>query len=319
MAFIMDGVLVGHAQDAEALTGCSVILFPRGAVGGGEVRGGAPGTRETDLLGCMNLVEEINAILVAGGSAFGLAAADGVMSYLEEKGMGFNTVIARVPIIPAAVIFDLSIGDSTRRPDAQMGYLASLSASEDLSAQGNVGAGMGATVGKVLGDAFCMKGGWGFSAFESEEGFKVVSFAAVNAFGDVVGEDGRIIAGARNPEGGFLNTELFLEGTLGRRLNAPGNPNTTVGTIVTNARLNKAEVNWVARMGHNGLARALAPSHTKLDGDTVFAAALGEVEVPADLVGIIGARLLAEAIRNAALQARGIAGIPAACDLAGGR
>lgn len=312
MSFELEGVLLGHAQDEKALTGVSAVIFPDGAVGGCEVRGGAPATRDTELLDPLKMVERINAVLVTGGSAFGLAAADGAMRFLEEKGWGFDALVARVPIVPAAAIFDLSAGDASVRPDAEMGYAACLAACPDLSARGNVGAGMGATVGKVMGDTLCMKSGWGFSVFTGGEGLAVAAFVAVNALGDVVAENGEIIAGARRPEGGFLDTELFLEGTLGADQPPPAHTNTTVGVIVTNARLSKTEVNWVAHAGHNGFARAIRPSHTRVDGDTVFAAALGKVEAPVDLVGVVGARVMAEAIRSAVLHARGVPGIPAA-------
>ena len=176
---------------------------------------------------------------------------------------------------------------------------------------------MGATVGKVTGDALCMKSGWGFASFRGAGGLAVAACVAVNALGDVVGEDGKILAGARRPEGGFLDTELFLESALGGTAPAPGPAftNTTVGVIVTNARLDKTGANWVARTGHNGYARAIRPSHTRVDGDTVFAAALGEVDAPADLVGVVGARLMAGAVRSAVLETRGVAGIPAVSDI----
>ncbi len=314
MSFEMEDVLIGHARNEAALTGVSVLIFPRGAVGGIEVRGGAPASRETELLRPLKLVEQVHAVVVAGGSAFGLAAADGVMTFLEEKGWGFDTGAAIVPIVPAAALFDLSVGDASVRPDAAMGYAACVAAGPDLSPQGNVGAGMGATVGKALGDAWAMKGGWGYSAFTGAQGLIVASFVAVNAFGDVVSEQGEIVAGARNPQGGFLNTELFLEQSLGGEVPGTPNTNTTVGVIVTNARLSKSEVNWVAQGGHNGFARSIRPSHTRLDGDTIFAVSAGSIDVAADLVGVIGARTMARAVRNAVLEAGGTAGIPAAAD-----
>jgi L-aminopeptidase/D-esterase-like protein len=312
----LEGVLVGHCQDEEALTGCSVIIFPEGAVGGVQVRGGAPASRETELLESTRLVERVNAVLVTGGSAYGLAAADGVMDFLEERGWGFDALVVKVPIVPAAAIFDLSVGDPAVRPDAAMGYAACRAASPDLSPSGSVGAGTGATVGKVLGNQYCMRGGWGFASFTAADGLAVMAWAAVNPFGDVVDEEGRIIAGARSPEGGFLDTESFLESSAGGGLEEQPNRNTTVGVLVTNARLTKAETNWLAQSGHNGFARAIRPSHTRLDGDTVFAAALGKMETPVDLVGIIGARLMAKAVRSAVLNATGAPGLPAAADLA---
>jgi L-aminopeptidase/D-esterase-like protein len=314
MSFEMDGVLIGHAHNEAALTGVSVLIFPQGAVGGIEVRGGAPASRETELLRPLKLVEQLNAVVVAGGSAFGLAAADGVMSFLEEKGWGYDTGVAIVPIVPAAALFDLSVGDASVRPDAAMGYAACQASGPDLSPQGNVGAGMGATVGKALGDAWAMKAGWGFAAFSGAQGLVVASFVAVNAFGDVVSEEGKIVAGARDPQGGFLDTERFLERSLGGEMPGTLHTNTTVGVIVTNARLSKSEANWVAQGGHHGFARSIRPSHTRLDGDTVFAVSVGSIDVAADLVGVIGARTMAQAVRNAVLTAAETAGIPAAAD-----
>jgi len=315
MPFKIEGLRVGHAEDGVGLTGCTVILLPPGTKGGVDVRGGAPGTRETDLLNPVNMVEEVHAFVLCGGSAFGLAATIGVARYLEEQGVGVDTMVAKVPIIPAGVIFDLGVGDAAARPDADMGYRACLDASEDITRQGNVGAGMGATVGMVLGHSLCTKSGLGTACLERPDGLKVFALAVVNAFGDVVDERGDIIAGARSPKGGFLDTEAFLAGAqdFGEAV-MPGT-NTTLGVIVTNARLSKTDANWVAQKGHNGLARALAPSHTKLDGDLVFAAATGEVEAPADLVGVVGARLMAQAVRNAARSAKSVAGIPSHADL----
>ncbi len=312
MGFTIEGVRVGHAQDEAGLTGCTVILLPPGAKGGVEVRGGAPGTRETDLLNPVNLVEEVHAFVLCGGSAFGLAAAEGVVRFLEERGIGFQTGVVPVPIVPAGVIFDLGVGDPGARPDAEMGYRACLDATEDLSRQGNVGAGMGATVGMVQGPALCTKSGLG-TAFFAGGSLRVYALAVVNAFGDVVDERGEIIAGARSPEGGFAGTRSCLERMFCG--DTPPLTNTTLGTVLTNARLTKTDVNWVAQRAHSGLARALSPCHTKLDGDLVFAAATGEVESSADLVGVLGAEVMAEAIRNAVLQAESVPGIPACRDL----
>jgi len=314
----MEGVRVGHAHDEVGLTGCTVVLFPPGTKGGGEVRGGAPGSRETDLLDPKNLVEEVHAFVLSGGSAFGLAAADGVMRYLDEQGIGFVTPGGPVPIVPSAVIFDLGVGDAAARPDADMGYAACLNASDDLDRQGNVGAGMGACVGMILGNPYCTKGGLGTAFFDTGNGLKVFALVVVNAFGDVVDERGEILAGARDPDGGFLNTEAYIEKVLTSGSFGAQMDNTTIGVIVTNARLSKVDVNWVAHVGHNGFARALAPSHTKVDGDMVFAAACGEVEAPADLVGIIGVRVMARAIRNAVISAESIVGIPSHTDLVKG-
>lgn len=325
MAQTIEGVRIGHAEDAVGLTGCTVILLPPGSKGGVEVRGGAPGTRETDLLDPVNMVEEVHAFLISGGSAFGLAASVGVVRYLEEQGIGFDAGVARVPIVPAGVLFDLGVGDAGARPDAEMGYRACLDAGEDYGRQGNVGAGMGATVGKMLGHSCCTKSGLG-AAFCEEGGVKILALAAVNALGEVVDEGGEIMAGVRLPEGGFARSEDLMRAALGsgggggsggfaRGAGPSVLTNTTLAVIVTNAALSKTDVNWVARKGHNGLARAIRPSHTKLDGDLVFAAATGEVAATPDLVGALGAALLEEAVRNAVRHAEGVAGIPAYRDL----
>ncbi|MEW6553332.1 MAG: P1 family peptidase [Actinomycetota bacterium] len=315
MAFRMDGVTVGHAQDEVGLTGCTVVLLPPGSKGGVDVRGGAPGTRETDLLSPVNLVEEVHAFVLTGGSAFGLASSIGVVRYLEEKGIGFETGVARVPIVPTAVIFDLGVGDPNARPDAEMGYRACLDTSEDITRQGNVGVGMGATVGMMFGAANCTKSGLG-TAFIEAGALKVFALVVVNAFGDVVDERGRIIAGARSPEGGFACTEACIESMLCATCQPPPLTNTTLGVIVTNARLSKTDVNWVAQRGHNGFARAISPCHTKLDGDLVFAAATGQVEASADMVGVVGSVAVSQAVRNAVRHATAVAGIPASSDLA---
>jgi L-aminopeptidase/D-esterase-like protein len=311
MVFGIEGLLIGHAADEAALTGCTVIILPPGSKGGGEVRGGAPGTRETDLLRSENIVEEVNAFVLSGGSAFGLAAANGVVRYLEEQGLGFETPVARVPIVPAAVIFDLAVGDPNVRPGPEMGYEACLNASEDLGPQGNVGAGIGATVGMILGPASWMKSGLGLAGIEREDGLCMMALAVVNAVGDVIGGNGEIIAGARDPEGGFLDTEAFLARNPGFIAGPPPGTNTTLVVIVSNAALSKTDTSWVARQGHNGIARAVRPSHTKLDGDLVFAASTGKVSAQPDVVGVLGARLVAEAIRNAARHAEALPNIPA--------
>jgi L-aminopeptidase/D-esterase-like protein len=314
MAFKIDGVRVGHAQDEVGLTGCTVVLLPPVAKGGVDVRGGAPGTRETDLLNPVNLVEEVHAFVLSGGSAFGIASTIGVVRYLEEKGIGFETGVARVPIVPAGVIFDLGAGDAAARPDAEMGYRACLDATEEITRQGNLGAGMGATVGMMLGPASCTKSGLGTAWFEAGE-LKIFALVVVNAFGDIVDEKGEVMAGARLPEGGFACTETCIENMLAAAGEPPPLTNTTLGVIVTNARLSKTDVNWVAQRGHNGFARAISPCHTKLDGDLIFAAATGEVDASADMVGIVGSVIMSQAVRNAAMHAESVAGIPAYADL----
>jgi len=305
------GIEVGHAQDEAALTGCTVILARRGAVAGGCVRGLAPGTRETDLLRAGTLVEQAHAILLTGGSAFGLAAADGVMRYLEERGVGHDTGVARVPIVPGAVIFDLALGDPHARPDAAMGYAACEAASTRESRQGNVGAGMGASVGKLLGMACAMKGGLGVASLRAGE-LVVAALAVVNALGDVVAPaTGAILAGARDPAGqGFLDTARALrEGDLTSGKRPSAFTNTVIGVAATNARLDVARANELAAAAHDGLARAVRPAHTLYDGDTFFALATGEGLAEFIQVAALAAEATARAIVNAILAAAPAGGL----------
>ncbi len=301
------GIEVGHATDLHALTGCTVVLCRQGAIGGVSVRGLAPGTRETDLLRPGNLVEKVHAILLAGGSAFGLAAADGVMRYLEERGIGFDAGIARVPIVPGAVIFDLALGDSAVRPDAAMGYAACCAASVHEARQGNVGAGTGASVGKLCGMARAMKGGLGTTSLKAGD-LVVGAIVVVNAFGDVVDPStGSIIAGTRNAaDDGFLDTAFAL-----RRVTKDGEPfrNTVIGVIATNARLDKAQINRVAEAAHDGLVRVVRPAHTLYDGDTFFALATGQADVSFVTVCEMAAEVTALAILNGVLAAEGAGGL----------
>ncbi|WP_448595564.1 P1 family peptidase [Thermoflexus hugenholtzii] len=316
------GIRVGHAQDPKALTGVTVVLCERGAVAGMDQRGGAPGTRETDALRPMHLVQEVHAVVLAGGSAFGLEAASGVMRYLEERGVGFETPGGRVPIVPAAILYDLAIGDPRVRPDAAMGYAACQAATDGPVPEGNVGAGTGATVGKILGMAYAMKGGIGTAALEIGGGIRIGALVAVNALGDVVDpHTGKILAGARRPDGtGFADTMAVLEALAGQislsfRRRVP--ESTVIGVVATNAALTKEEANKVAQMAHNGLARAIRPAHTMVDGDTLFALATGEKEADVSIVGAFAAEVVAEAIVRAIRAAEGVAGIPAWRDLAG--
>jgi L-aminopeptidase/D-esterase-like protein len=305
------GIEVGHATDTIGLTGCTVVLIRKGAVGGVDVRGSAPGTRETDLLRPENLVETVQAVLLTGGSAFGLNAAAGVMRYLEERDIGYDTGVAKVPIVPAAVLFDLSIGDSKARPDAEMGYAACVAANPDEHREGNIGAGMGATVGKLFGMSRAMKGGLGTAAREAG-GVVVGAIVAVNAFGDVVDPaTGQIVAGTRKPMGsGFADCSEAMVGLLGRTvLSFAGN--TVIGAVATNARLTKAQVNKVAQMAHDGLARAVRPAHTMFDGDTIFALATGKKNASVTLVGALAAEAMAEAIVRGVRAAESAGGVPA--------
>jgi L-aminopeptidase/D-esterase-like protein len=288
------GLRVGHAQNDAALTGCTVILCEAGAVGGVDQRGGAPGTRETDLLRPMQRVEKVHGVLLTGGSAFGLDATGGVMRYLEERGIGFDVGVARVPIVPAAVIFDLAIGRADVRPDATMAYQACLNATNDPVIEGNVGAGTGATVGKILGMPQSTKAGVGSACIELIDGLFVGALAVVNALGDVIDpHTGTIIAGART-EQGFADTLHVMRSMLKPPLAATGN--TVIGVVATNAKLSKEETNKVAQMAQDGLARAIRPAHTMYDGDTIFALSTGDVNADVNLIGAFAAEMFAEAI-----------------------
>ncbi len=316
------GFRIGHAQNFDAMTGCTVIIAEGGAVAGVDQRGGSPGTRETDLLRPMHMVEKVNAVLLTGGSAFGLNAASGVMQYLEERKLGFNTGVARVPIVPAAVLFDLAIGDPKVRPGHEMGYQACLNASAGSVEQGNAGAGCGATVGKVFGMAGAMKSGIGYSALEMSAGVFVGAVVAVNTFGDVVDyHTGEIIAGARPVKkagitlGGkesFANTLDVMRTMAGKAImKFVTSQNTTIGAILTNARLTKEEANKVAQMAQNGLALALRPAHTMLDGDTLFTMASGKKATDVNIVGSFAPLVVAQAIMNAIKYAESAGGLPA--------
>ncbi|HKZ68986.1 MAG TPA: P1 family peptidase [Anaerolineales bacterium] len=307
-------IRIGHAQNEEALTGCTVILCEQGAVGGIDQRGGAPGTRETDALHPLHLVEKVHAIVLAGGSAFGLDAASGVVRYLEERGVGFDVRVAKVPIVPAAILFDLGIGSAKIRPDAEMGYQACLNATSDPPAEGNVGAGTGATVGKILGIQHATKSGIGTAAIEIGDGLIVGAIAAVNAFGDVVDPaTGQIIAGAWSKEGGFAGSMEVMKRLAGRSiLTFARGENTVIGVVATNAQLTKEQTNKVAQMAQDGLARAVRPAHTMLDGDTIFALATGEKAADVNIVGAFAAEAFAQAIVRAVRMAKPVAGLPAA-------
>jgi L-aminopeptidase/D-esterase-like protein len=305
------GLRVGHAQDEEALTGCTVVLPERPAVCGVDVRGSAPGTRETDLLRPGRLVERVDAVLLAGGSAFGLAAADGVMRWLEEHGRGYPAGATRVPIVPAAVIYDLDLGRADRRPDAAMGYLAASQARVDF-AEGNAGAGTGATVGKALGVAHATKSGLGSASLRLDSGVTVGALAVVNAFGEVRDpETGRRLAGPTNPLTGEPVDTLELLRSA-RELGNLGLGHTTLVVVATDAALDKAGANKVAEMAHDGLARTIVPVHTMFDGDTVFALSTGERTASVSVVGALAARATELAVLRAVLAARPAGGLAAA-------
>ncbi len=311
------GVRVGHAQDFEAATGCTVVLTPEGAVCGVDQRGGAPGTRETDSLRPMHLVRQVHAVLLTGGSAFGLAAADGVMRWLEERHIGFDVGVTHVPVVPAAVLFDLTIGRADVRPDAAMGYAACDAATGDFSSRaGTIGAGTGATVGSILGQSGRMKGGLGTAVIELTPGLFVGAILAVNCFGDVINPDsGQILAGARKlPEGTFVNTLQMLLKMPHSFAGAASN--TVIGVIATNAKLTKEAANKVAQMAHNGLARAIRPAHTMFDGDTIFALATGQGQTAdVNVIGSFAAEASAQAIVNAIQKATSLGDVSALCDL----
>lgn len=304
------GIRVGHDTNLEAATGCTVIMCDTPAMGGVDVRGGAPATRETDLLRPTQMMEEVHAVLLTGGSAFGLEAASGVMAYLEERGIGFNVGVARIPIVPGAAIFDLALGSAKIRPDFSAGYRASENATSGPIEQGNVGGGTGALVGKTMGPAYMMKGGLGSANMRLADGTLVGAIVVVNALGDIIDpQTQQIVAGTRNPSGdGFLASSPFS--------------NTTIAVVATDATLSKSEVNKVAQMAHDGMAQAIRPAHTMFDGDTIFALALGPrssirpdqatAALRVSSIGAAAAATLARAIVKAARAAHNLHGVPAA-------
>ena len=310
----VEGIRVGSHTLAERPTGCTVVLVEAGAVASVDVRGAAPATRETDLLDPVNTVQAVHAIVLSGGSAFGLDTATGVMRYLEERGVGYAVGAARVPIVPGAALFDLAVGDGSIRPDARCGYEAARAASTARPAEGSVGAGAGATVGKLLGPGRAMKGGLGTSAIRAGD-LVVAALVAVNAVGDVLDPaTGRIIAGARSEDGRTMVDirKLVRAGAVTEP--RPG-ANTTIGVVATNAALTKAEAKRVAQVAHDGLARTIAPAHTPGDGDTLFVLATGAVRGPHLLtVGELAAEAVAEAVVRAVREATAVAGYPAARD-----
>jgi len=294
------GVKGGHAHDEAAMAGCTVILAEEGAVGGVDVRGSAPGTREIEALRPVRLVDRIHAVLLTGGSAFGLRATEGVQRYLEEKDIGFATTAGKVPVVPSAVIYDLAVGDPSVRPDAAMAYKAANEASDAERREGRVGAGSGATVGKILGYDRCMRGGVGGASVKLASGAVVGALVVVNPLGDVVDPaTGEIVAGARDDQDNFINTARFLMDTA----SLPGSPyeNTTLAVVATTARLNKEGATKVAQMMQDGVARAVNPAHTMYDGDVSFVLSVGEEEADLNVVGTAAAKLVAESIVRAVL------------------
>ena len=311
----IEGITVGHSTDLKGITGCTVILCPgtdgAGVIASSDVRGSAVGERETELLRPGHLVERIHAVVLAGGSAFGLDAASGVMRFLEEKGIGFDVGVARVPIVPAAILFDLAIGDPRARPSAEMGYLAARNATDAPVEEGSVGAGTGATVGKLFGLAQAMKGGIGSWSDELAGGVRVASLAAVNAFGDVRDpKTGAILAGARTASDSaqFADTGAQMRRGIVRR--GFSTPNTTLVVVSTDARLSKLEAAKMAAMAQDGLARAISPGHTMFDGDIVFALSCGEKQADLNTLGTVAADATAQAIVRAVQLAAGLGGVP---------
>jgi L-aminopeptidase/D-esterase-like protein len=313
------GIKVGHHTLSERPTGCTVILVDGdGAAGGVSQRGGAPGTRETDLLDPSNLVDKVNAVVLAGGSAFGLDAATGTVKWLEEHNIGWPTGVAKVPIVPAAILFDLPVGGKPNiRPTADCGYRAAAAATADPAKEGTIGAGAGATVGKSGGGGRSMKAGLGSYSITLPNGLSVGAIVAVNAVGDIIDPDtGKVIAGVRNPDGTFADARTMLRRGQTGQQPRPGE-NTTIGLVATNARLTKTQAQRMALMADDGLARAIFPSHTMGDGDTVFALATGQWngDVNITQIGALAADVMARAIVRAATEATGLANIPAARDL----
>jgi L-aminopeptidase/D-esterase-like protein len=312
------GVKVGHFTLTARPTGCTVILTEAGATAGVDVRGTAPATRETDLLNPVDIVQQIHAIVLSGGSAFGLDSASGVMKYLEEKGIGFPFGSAHVPTVPAASLFDLPVGDPTIRPTADCGYQAAKAATDAPVAEGSVGAGAGATVGKMGGFEHAMKAGIGSAALTMPDGLIVAAIVAVNAVGDIIDPaTGKVIAGIRTADGkGFVDARVLLRSGGPRRAGGAGE-NTTIGVVATNAALTKTQATRVAQMAHDGYARAISPSHTPNDGDAIFALATGTLDADANYgrVGELAAEVMADAIVRAVRQATGVPGYPALRDL----
>ncbi len=310
------GFTLGHASDFKNVTGCSVVLCPPGTVGSVDIRGSAAGTRQMDALTGFHVVNEVHGVCLSGGSAFGLDAAGGVMEYLEARGRGFDVTVTRVPIVPTAVIYDLSLGHCRARPDKAMGYAACQAAKAHPQGDGSLGAGTGASIGKLLGIRQATKGGLGTAFLEGPRGLRVGALAAVNAFGDVLDpESGAILAGARTAPDSLEfadSVRLLRQGVVRHRF---GEPNTTLGVVATNARLTREEAQKIAQMGHNALARTIRPVHTLFDGDTVFVLAHPEVATDLHILGALAEATLQQAIINAVKCAHNLGVLPSYQDL----
>jgi L-aminopeptidase/D-esterase-like protein len=307
----VNGIRVGHYTDLQNATGCTVILCPPKTVGAVDVRGGAPGTRETDLLRPENLVEELNAVFLSGGSAYGLAVGSGVMRYMEDNQMGYISSRGfRVPLVAGAILFDLALGNPNVRPTEKDGYTACENASTDPVVQGTIGAGTGAICGAFRGKQFATKGGLGSASIDLGQGLVVGAIVAVNAVGNILDENGQIMAGLRHESGeGFAS---MLDALKSMAIPpTPERENTVIGCVATNAKLSKAHAHKVAQMAHDGIARAINPSHTLFDGDTIFALATGEIVANATVIGAFAAEAMSQAIRNALRHATSLDGVRA--------
>jgi len=308
------GIKVGHAQDEQGGTGCTVILCENGARAGVNVRGGAPASRETELLRAENMVEAIHAVTLSGGSAYGLDACAGVMAFLEEKGIGFDTGVAVVPIVCGASLFDLTVGDAKSRPDKAMGYAACAAAGKGDPEEGNVGAGTGASVGKIFGPDRMMKSGLGIFAVQVGD-VQCAAVVAVNALGDVADPvTGKRVAGLLSEDKSELTSTAFAMYEEIDSDRSVFSGNTTIGCIITNAKLTKPQCNKLALIAQNGLALAIHPAHTSVDGDMVFALATGEVEVSPDALGALSSEVMAYAVVRAAREAKPAYGLKASSD-----
>ena len=311
----MPGVRIGSWEDRQAATGCTVVIAENGAPAGVDVRGGAPGTRETDLLDPVNLVDRVHAVFLSGGSAFGLDSAGGIMQYLEERNIGFDVGVTKVPIVTGAVLFDLTYGDFRTRPGKEAGYAAAEASEANCLKEGSYGAGTGATVGKVKGMEYAMKGGLGTFCFEFE-GLYVGAVVAVNAFGNIYSPERKEFLAGVLDEGKktILDAEEIIVGMNNSR-NDAFKGNTTIGVVMTNGKFDKAECKKIAQMAHNGLARTIRPSHTQLDGDSIFAMSTGEAEADVSAVGIMAADAVAQAVQRAVKEAESTCGMPSYKDI----
>lgn len=319
------GIKIGHAHDEQALTGCTVILCEGGATCGIDKRGGGTTTRQADAFEPWHVVQQVHGILLTGGSAFGLGALGGVLDYFEDREVGFEMRVAKVPIVAAAGLFDLGIGASDRRPDPEMAYQACLAASTALPEEGNVGAGMGATVGKILGLDFAMKSGIGFASLVIEEtGLIVEAIAAVNAGGDIIEPTtGKIVAGVRSPNWNpsEIHSSYFANALeVLKTFQLPDNSladegNTIIGAVLTNAKLNKIQATKIAQMAHDGLARVARPAHTMYDGDTIFSLCVGAIDADVSVVGTMAAEVFSAAMLRGVRAAQARGNFPAASDV----